>query len=626
MKAIIILLSCLFVSSSFATNLFKNGNLDDQNALSRKHENSVQFIEGWHASSNPNPTYFYDKYQNNASPRDRQGIIGLQVYRSKYSAHADFKKREFIQGILNTPLVAGKIYYLSFDVSLHESSKWSVGSLGLMFVDTEKSVVDQVGIEQLKPDIHLNNTEVIVHSAWQRYYVRYRARGGEKSVVFGSFGASRAEENTSRFALRDGMEHSAFYYVDDFQLQAELPDGGCYYQNVTEIATPDRMTLVLDFSGSMRKGKLLDEIQQGVVNSLKTARPSDQITIVGFANSANVLYDGPQSLLTTDSLRIIIERCKLSGATNVYNGLKLALKDEETSERWRDDQIILISDGEFAISKRMERLLASNTSREISFIHLGKKSAASNYADLGIDYFLSEKGAVSEEIGKLFESSLNAETCADISESPQNTQYSFVIDNSGSMDNNAPDLVAMFQLLRKSLNSKLSVRLINSNTEETDLLYSGEIAGMYAEDLGAIMNGIQFDSGDLWERGIQIASDNKNAAFNYHRVIVMTDAHPNDQYLESDAHSLPNEMERNELHLSVLYYDEVVNVWHLFYYDPNTREFEEIQEGSEDIGQLDSLVIQAKTGFEHYRYKLNSRHYKNRSIRSHRRAHRLFNN
>jgi hypothetical protein len=82
-------------------------------------------------------------------------------------------------------------------------------------------------------------------------------------------------------------------------------------------------------------------------------------------------------------------------------------------------------------------------------------------------------------------------------------------------------------------------------------------------------------------------------------------------------------MDDNSAHLSVLYFDEIIHVWRLFYYNRDLRIFEEIQEDG-GIGQLDSIVLESKTGFEMYHYYLTARGYKKHNIRTHRRAHKLF--
>ena len=622
MKTIILLLSCLLMSNSYATNLFKNGELNDLNALERTHTENTEFIQGWYASTRPNPTYFHAFGSNFVNPRRNDGFIGLQVYKAKTSSKENYSEREFIQGVFTTPLEAGRTYYLSFDLSLHESSKWAVASLGLAFRFSDENELNSQVVQHIKPDIHLNNANVVEHSDWKRYQVRYRAKGGERSIIFGSFGSSRAQLAASQYSIKDGMEYSAFYFVDNFELTASMPEGGCFYQNQTSVAPPDRITLVLDFSSSMRKGNFLEKVETSVTNSVKAAKVLDRIVIIGFANSAKVLYEGPQATLSHDSLQAIIKKCKLSGATNVHEGLKKAFKITEDSIHWKDDQILLISDGEFNVSARLQKLLAENSNKNVNFLHLGSRKAKSNYAEIGIEYVFVDSEGIAESISPFFVASLNAMYCEKTVGAAEPIQYSFILDDSKTSIGKVRNYVAFLKLMRYRMHEESNVHVYRSSTESYAKLFDNRPAFLKDEVItDVIFPRLEMKGGDEWCYATKEILTLRKPEFSKHYIVVVSDLAPNRPECTNMTSGFMDG-ETSELFVLHCMSD---GSYVLYKYSQTDHNYRKVQSEQSDYLGLDEFSL-AETGFSRYvKYMLASRGRDN-TIAKYRKTHPLFRN
>lgn len=623
MKAFILLWCCLIAGSTFANNLFKNGNLMDPTALNRAHVPGQEFIDGWFASHEPNPTYFYKYDDNHASPRLRDGIIGLQVYKSKSVATRDFHEREFIQGVFEKPLEAGKTYYLSFDLALHETSKWAVSSLGLAFFDSDKSVVHDHNLSLMRPDIRLSNAESIEHSNWMRYHVKYRAKGGEQSIVFGAFGPVHAKEKPSLSVIKDGMHHSAFYYVDDFYLSSVMPEGGCFYQNQSEMALPSRTTLLLDFSSSMRKGNLMDEIQESISKSMAAVNRFDHVTIVGFASTAKVLYDGRAGGITDEVLEGIIDRCKLSGGTNVYSGLKEAFDQLGSENSWREDRFLLISDGEFSVTQRMKQLVDANREVELQFLHLGAAGRSAEYEALGMGYVSYEKSQVKSALHDAFVEPLNANACTDYT-IEKNTQYTIIVDNSGSMAGEQNHISQMIERYISGWDTKGPIQLVYTGAEGNGIVYNSTVGELGAFGVTSVINEVDFEGGDDWGGGFDLLIHLRKQNYAKHKIVMISDLNPNVVLDDKYPGWLNARLYRNSSEFIAMRLMDAEEQWETYFYNWNDQNFD-LSEKVIPFNELaQSSLISANNGYSRYLSEMEMKGTKKRRISDHREEHPLF--
>lgn len=98
---------------------------------------------------------------------------------------------------------------------------------------------------------------------------------------------------------------------------------------------------VLDVSGSMQ-GKI-HTLANGVAQAIGQMQPQDRFRVVTFANSAQEVL--PWTSATPENIRQaseLVKSLRIAGGTNVYDGLKLGLKNLDAD---RATSVVLVTDG-----------------------------------------------------------------------------------------------------------------------------------------------------------------------------------------------------------------------------------------------------------------------------------------
>lgn len=110
-------------------------------------------------------------------------------------------------------------------------------------------------------------------------------------------------------------------------------------------STPLRLTIVLDNSGSMERADRRRAVLQAIQMLTKQLRPTDQVTLISFANTPRLLAEkvvGDQGA----SLLKLIEKLPSEGGTNIEAALLLAReKALEQRQAGAQNRIVLLTDG-----------------------------------------------------------------------------------------------------------------------------------------------------------------------------------------------------------------------------------------------------------------------------------------
>lgn len=145
----------------------------------------------------------------NQYPRTGDAFAAIMGYSS---LHVDY--REYLQGELSTPLVAGNTYSVSFYATLADYSKTGISNLGVYFADTKFNHLNTPPpnvlpvTPQLDTVLHLNDTVNWVKIEWE-----YIATGGERYLVIGNF---EDDNNTIIFPNAQLNNYiDGHYYIDD---------------------------------------------------------------------------------------------------------------------------------------------------------------------------------------------------------------------------------------------------------------------------------------------------------------------------------------------------------------------------------------------------------------------------
>jgi outer membrane protein OmpA-like peptidoglycan-associated protein len=194
---------------------------------------SHKLVPGWTYPTKATPDYFNrcapirqegvsvpKNFAGESQPKTGDGYAGAVL------SGTDDGYREYIQGTLKTPLVAGKKYCVHFAYKLASYSKFAVDQVSLYFSDVVVRNDLMVNLP-FKPQIN-NKDGLFLDNidTWDEICTVYEAAGNEKYFIIGNF---RSYENTNYVATDKNMKNLmnkeyAYYYFDDIVI---LPLDNC---------------------------------------------------------------------------------------------------------------------------------------------------------------------------------------------------------------------------------------------------------------------------------------------------------------------------------------------------------------------------------------------------------------
>jgi len=155
-------------------------------------------------------------------------------------------------------------------------------------------------------------------------------------------------------------------------------------QNKKKTSTADtatrnasNITFLLDVSNSMGQDNKMLLLKKSTEELLKLLNKKDRISLISFGNTVNTLYN-TSSYSGPDSLINIISRIRSrASATNINGGLfeayELSMKN---LVKPGINQILMITDGEFALNNFSRDLVKSNENIVLTCVIIGKGLAA----------------------------------------------------------------------------------------------------------------------------------------------------------------------------------------------------------------------------------------------------------
>lgn len=151
------------------------------------------------------------------------------------------------------------------------------------------------------------------------------------------------------------------------------------------IHAPTSLAVVLDTSGSMSGGKL-DDAKQSILKLLDRMHDEDEIALVRYADSSEVIQSLARVGNVRSSLTTRIRELAPSGGTNIPGGLAAGLRAIDEAARGRVRRIVLVSDGLDATRAQAERLARDSFQNGITVSSLG----------IGLDFDESYMGGVAQ--------------------------------------------------------------------------------------------------------------------------------------------------------------------------------------------------------------------------------------
>ncbi|MCC8170004.1 MAG: von Willebrand factor type A domain-containing protein, partial [Oscillospiraceae bacterium] len=156
--------------------------------------------------------------------------------------------------------------------------------------------------------------------------------------------------------------------------------------------SPQNLVLLLDISGSMSAPNKLPLVKKSMELLLNELDERDTISIVTYANGANVLVDGVNASWS-DEIMAVLNLLSASGGTNGSGGLEMAYAQLEKNLIDGNNRIILCTDGDFNIgpssTAELEKLVTEKRDKGIFISVLG--FGMGNYKDNRME-IMADKG------------------------------------------------------------------------------------------------------------------------------------------------------------------------------------------------------------------------------------------
>jgi Secretion system C-terminal sorting domain len=256
----ILLLLCAYLPAKAQVNLVKNPSLE-QYSQCPDYWNQIRYANFWSQidtnianpicspdycnicattafSRVPNNGYFYQY------PRTGNGMVQLVMFYDENTNHP--YKRDYLQGRLYQPLIAGKSYCVTFYVVYEELSDYAISNIGAYLDNGSIDNVDSVGCAspQTTHIPQVENTTIISDTLnWTKIEGTFTATGTEKFITIGNF-RDKAHTNYTAFSPWPGMGSGwSYYLIDDISVIAS--DAVAYAGHDTAIGFGDSVYIGL---------------------------------------------------------------------------------------------------------------------------------------------------------------------------------------------------------------------------------------------------------------------------------------------------------------------------------------------------------------------------------------------
>lgn len=273
MKKIIFI---LFFTSINAQNLVQNPSFETYSSCP---SSLVQISRATHWDRPPNTTGTPDYFNtcatlstvtvpNNAfgfqQPYEGNAYVGIATYYD-----SDESPREYIQTELSSTLIAGQTYYLSFYISLGESTRLASNNMGAVFSITPLNGSGNTAPITVTPHI-LNQNIITDTTAWTQISGAYVATGNEKFLTIGNFFDN--SQTQSQISNPNMGIPQAYYYIDNVSVTTSLGQEDFYVESIKIIPNP-----VTDIFSIIGKEPIREVVLYSQLSAVKHFNSTDSI-------------------------------------------------------------------------------------------------------------------------------------------------------------------------------------------------------------------------------------------------------------------------------------------------------------------------------------------------------------
>jgi hypothetical protein len=262
--------------------------------------------------------------------------------------------KEYLQGELIQPLVAGKEYAVSFYVTLDCSSPQTSTGIGAYF-STER--IQQNSKERLTvPPQVISHQKITWKDGWTLISGTFKAKGGEKYITLGSYSDTSIVRFTepgsgpATFISSPHISNHVYFYIDDVCVSpAEEKSCDCKQGATSQQAQGEYYFFVLDASNSMNESGKLDLMKQQIISFADSIDDKNKIGIMIFNNVPSILLPftgaGEDKLIEKK-----IDKIRAKGTTNGDLAVKRMYEYIDSLKLPARCHVIFATDGIFRIS------------------------------------------------------------------------------------------------------------------------------------------------------------------------------------------------------------------------------------------------------------------------------------
>ncbi|MFO0358835.1 MAG: T9SS type A sorting domain-containing protein [Sphingobacteriaceae bacterium] len=221
LKKIIVAILLILNINSFAQNLVPNGDFETYSSCPlgwgfmnyatgwvQPTMGTCDFLDTCATTSNIDVPINYFGIQ---TPYNGGGYAGLYAYYSWPTTY-----REYIQIKLTSQLIVNKKYYVSFRVSLADSSRYATDDLGAYISQYSITSTYDTAFSNYIPQISNPQNQFLTNkTTWKRIFGSYKALGGEEYITIGNFKDDNNTDTVSvLFPAPRLTDTTSYYYID----------------------------------------------------------------------------------------------------------------------------------------------------------------------------------------------------------------------------------------------------------------------------------------------------------------------------------------------------------------------------------------------------------------------------
>lgn len=242
--------------------------------------------------SNIFPTAAPNSWLGSQMPHTGNAYGGIILYEALSDSY-----REYLEGQLSAPLVAGQTYCVSFFISLADTVPYAVDKIGVYlsnnFVQFPVSHCDVMAPLPVTPQLQWNGAAITDDVNWLKLQWQYTATGGEQYFVIGNF-FNNANTTIVNTGGGGWMNPYAYYFIDDVSVVAGICCDASIVNTTPLCSDAANLNLMANTSGGTWSGTGITNTTAGTFSATTAGVGSHLITYTlpcGASDTATIVVN-----------------------------------------------------------------------------------------------------------------------------------------------------------------------------------------------------------------------------------------------------------------------------------------------------------------------------------------------